>query len=172
MNTEKTMAKNILIAALGLVVVLGSWFAYVYFSDKEVIKRQLFGLAAEIGKDGQEPPVKMALKMGHIKNMADRRCMVIIPERGYEEALESDLIIQSIIYYRNRFALLAVSLDKMIILVSAKDNAEVQVTVTAQHQYSAQADPVKKVHKVGLTLIKSDKKWLIRKILIPAGLLG
>ena len=150
------MAKNILIAVL--VLVLGSWFAYYYFSDKEVIKRQLFGLAAEISKDGQEPPVKMALKMGHIKNMADRRSVVIIPDRGYQEALESDLIIHYLIYYRNRFTLLAVSLDKMIIVVSAKESAEVQVTVTAQHQDSAQAEPVKKVHQVGLSLVKSDKK--------------
>jgi len=115
-------------------MVLGSWFAYDYFSDKEVIKRQLIGLAAEIGKDGQETPVKMALKMGHIKNKAASSCVIIIPERGYEEVLESDLIIQYLIYYRSRFALLAVVLDKMLIMVSAKESAEVQVTVTAQHQ--------------------------------------
>jgi len=165
------MTKNILIVGLGLVVIFGSWFAYVYFSDKEVIKRQLFGLAAEIGKDGQEPPVKMALKMGHIKNMAATSCMVIILERGYEETLESDLIIQSLIYYRSRLALLAVTLDKMIIVVSTKESVEVQVTVTTQHQYSSLAEPLKKVHQVGLTLVKSNKKWLIRKIAIPEALL-
>jgi hypothetical protein len=165
------MPPKIIIALLGLLLVLGGWFAYSYFSDKEVIKRQLFGLAAEVSKERQEPTVKMALKMGTIKNMVAKSCTVIIPEKGYDEALEQDLIIQYLIYYRDRFTLLIVTLEDMLVDIPAKGRAEAQVTVSLQRQYSPQTEPIKEVHQVRLTLVKSEKKWLIQKATLPQAVL-
>jgi len=165
------MAKKSLVTILALVGVIASWFAYDYFSDKEVIKRQLFGLAVEIGKEGQEPPVQLALKMGNVKNMVARSCLVIVPERGYSETLDPDVTTQFLIYYRNRFNRLAVTLDDMIVNVSTKETAGVQVAVSVKRLDSVQIETIKKNQLVELNLFKSDKKWLIQKVTLPEALL-
>ncbi len=165
------MANKSLVTILALVVVIAGWFAYDYFSDKEVIKRQLLGLAVAIGKEGQEPPVQLALKMGNIKNMVAKSCLVIVPERGYNETLEPDIIIQFLIYYRNRFNRLAVTLDDMIVDVSTKEKAGVQVAVSVKRLDSVQTETIKKDQLVELNLVKSDKKWLIQKVTLPEALL-
>ncbi|MBV5317189.1 MAG: hypothetical protein JZU50_05240 [Desulfobulbaceae bacterium] len=165
------MAKQSLVTILALVMVIAGWFAYDYFSDKEVIKRQLFGLAVEIGKEGQEPPMKLALKMGNVKKMMAKSCMVTVPERGYNEILEPDVTIQYLIYYRNRFNRLAVTLDDMVVDVSTKERAGVQVAVSVKRLDSVQTETIKKDQLVELNLVKSDKKWLIHKVVLAEALL-
>ena len=165
------MAKKILIFILGLAVALGGCFALYYFSDKEVIKRQLAGLAVEIGKkEQQEPPMAMALKMRNVKNVLAMSCLVAIPERGYSEPLEPDLIIQYLIYHRNRFILLAVAFDNMTVTIPAKERAAVQATVRIRNQNTGQAEFIEEVHQVELALVKRDKKWLLDKVTIPEAL--
>ena len=165
------MAKKILIPILMLAVALGGCFALYYFSDQEVIKRQLSGLAGEIGKKGQqEPPVAMALKMRDVKNALATSCLVTIPERGYSESLEPDLIIQYLIYHRNRFILLAVAFDNMTVTIPAKERAAVQATVRIRHQHTGQAEFIEEVHQVELALVKRDKKWLLDKVTMPEAL--
>jgi len=164
------MAKKILIATLLLALALGSGFALYYFSDTEVIKRQLAGLALEIGKEGQEPPVPMALKMRNIKNALAKSCLAVIPERGYSESLEPDLIIQYLIYHRNRFTLLAVAFEKMAIDLPTQARAAVQTTVRLRYQNAGQAALAEEVHQVELGLVKNDKKWLIDTVTMPAAL--
>ena len=164
------MAKKILIVTLMLVVVLGGCFALYYFSDKEVIKRQLAGLAAEIGKEGQEPPMAMALKMRNVKNVLAKSCLVTIPERGYSESLESDLIIQYLIYHRNRFILLAAAFENVIVAIPAKERGTTQATVRIRHQNTGQAEPVEEVHQIEISWVKSDKKWLLDTIMMPEAL--
>ena len=164
------MKKNSMIAVLVLVVSVGSAFALHYFSAAEVIKRQLVGLAAEIGKEGQEPTVRMALKMGNVKNAIAASCLVTIPERGYSEALESDLIIQYLIYHRNRYILYAAAFEKVAVAIPGKGQAVVHGTIRVRSQASAQAPPVEKVQQVELALVKTDAKWLVHKVTIPEAL--
>jgi hypothetical protein len=164
------MAKKIFIATLLLVVTLGCGFAFYYFSDKEVIKRQLAGLAAEIGKEGQEPPVEMALKMRNVKNALAKSCLVTIPERGYSEPLEPDLIIQYLIYRRNHFIHLTIAFEKMAVDIPAKERATVQGTIRVRHQDSVQAESLEEAHEVKIALVKSDKKWLLDKVTLPEAL--
>jgi hypothetical protein len=164
------MGKKIIIATLALTVVLGGCFALYYFSDTEVIKRQLSGLAAEIGKEGQEPPMAMALKMRTAKNALAKSCLVVIPERGYSESLESDLIIQYLIYHRNRFALLAVAFENMTVAIPAKERAAVQTAVRLRHLKAGQTELAEEVYQVELALVKRDKKWLLDKVTLPEAL--
>lgn len=163
------MAKKIFIVALVLAIALGGWLAY-YFSDKVVIKRQLTGLAVELGKEGQEPPLQLALKMRQVKNMLAKGCLVTIPERSYSEVLEQDLIIQYLIYHRNRFTLLTLAFENMIIDIPVKGQAAVQATVRLRRQNTAQTDPLEESHQVELALVKGDKKWLFHKVTMPEGL--
>lgn len=165
------MANKILIPILMLAVALGGCFALYYFADKEVIKRQLAGLALEIGKKEQhEPPMAMALKMRNVKNTLAKSCLVTIPERGYSESLEPDLIIQFLIYHRNRFNTLAVTFENMAIDIPAKDNAAVQTSVRIRYQNAGQAELADEVHQVELTLVKNDKKWRLDKVTMPVAL--
>jgi hypothetical protein len=164
------MAKKILIVALVLVMALGGWLAYYFFSDKEVIKRQLTGLAVELGKEGQEPPIQMALKMRKIKNVLAKGCLVTIPERGYSEVLEQDLIIHYLIYHRNHFTLLTVAFEDVIVDIPAKGQATVQSTVRLRRQDTAQTETVEESHQVKIALVKGDKKWLFHKVTMPEAL--
>ncbi len=167
------MTKKYLIPILMLAVALGGCFAFYYFSDKEVIKRQLAGLAGEIGKKGQqEPPVVMALKMRNVKNVLATSCLVTIPERGYSEPLEPDLIIQYLIYHRTRFILFAVAFENMTVTIPAKERAAVQATVRIRHQKMGQTKPIEEVDQVELALVKRDKKWLLDKITLPEALVA
>jgi hypothetical protein len=164
------MVKKIILVTLVLVIALGGWLAY-YFSDKEVIKRQLTDLAVELGKEGQESPIQMALKMRQVKNMLGKTCLVTIPERTYHEALEQDLIIQYLIYHRNRYTLLAVAFEDVIINIPAKGQAEVQSTVRLRRQDTTQTDSIEEMHKVEIALVKGDQKWLFDKVILPEALI-
>ncbi|MBA3006895.1 MAG: hypothetical protein KKB91_12385 [Proteobacteria bacterium] len=164
------MVKKIVLVALVLVIALGGWLAY-YFSDKEVIKRQLTDLAVELGKEGQESPIQMALKMRKVKNMLGKSCLVTIPERTYHEALEQDLIIHYLIYHRNRYSLLAIAFEDVIVNIPAKGQAEVQNTVRLRRQNTTQTAPIEEIHKVEMSLVKADQKWLFDKVILPKALI-
>jgi hypothetical protein len=124
----------------------------------------------EISKEGQEPPVAMALKMRNVKNALAKSCLVVIPEMGYSETLEPDLIIQYLIYHRNRFIKLAVAFENRVVDIPAKERAAVQATIRIRYQHAGQAELVEEVHQVELALVKSDKKWLLDTITMPVAL--
>jgi hypothetical protein len=147
-------------------VALGGWLTY-YFSDKEVIKRQLTGIAMALGKEGQESPIQMALKMREVKNMLAESCLVTIPEREYTEAMEQDLIIHYLIYHRNRYAVLTVAFKDVSIDIPAKGQAVVQSTVLLRLQNTAQTSPAEENHQVKFSLVKGDKKWLFDTVTMP-----
>lgn len=163
------MAKKIFIIALVLAIALGGWLAY-YFSAKEVIKRQLTGLAVELGKEGQESTIQMALKMGKVKNMLAKGCLVTIPEMGYSEVLEQDLIIHYLIYHRNLFTRLTVAFEDVIVDIPVKGQATVRSTVRIQRQNMTQTESVEERHRVEIALVKGDKKWLFHKVTMPEAL--
>ncbi|MDD3816256.1 MAG: hypothetical protein PHZ02_16615 [Desulfocapsaceae bacterium] len=164
------MVKKIVIVALVLVIALGGWLAY-YFSDKEVIKRQLTDLAVELAKEGQESPIQMALKMRQVKSMLGKSCLVTIPERTYHEALEQDLIIQYLIYHRNLYTLLDVGFEDVLINIPAKGQAEVQSTVRLRRQKTTQTDSLEERHRVEISLVKGEQKWLFDKVILPEALI-
>ncbi len=114
--------------------------------------------------------MQMALKMGAVKNMLAASCLVIIPEQGYSEALAQDLIIQYLIYHRNRHALLTLALKDLIVDIPAKGHAAVQTTVSLHRRDTLQAVAVEESHQVRLLLTKSDKKWLLQTITMPEAL--
>ncbi len=147
-------------------MALGGWLTY-YFSDKEVIKRQLTGIAMALGKEGQESPIQMALKMREVKNMLAESCLVTIPEREYTEAMEQDLIIHYLIYHRNRYAVLTVAFKDVSIDIPAKGQAVVQSTVLLRLQNTAQTSPAEENHQVKFSLVKGDKKWLFDTVTMP-----
>lgn len=150
-------------------MALGSWLTY-YFSDREVIKRQLTGIAVALSKEGQETPIQMALKMREVKNMLAESCLVTIPERGYTEALEQDLVLHYLIYHRNRYSLLTVAFENVIIDITAKGQAALQSTVRLRLQNTAQTEPVEESHQVEFSLAKGDKKWLFHTVTMPEAL--
>ncbi len=163
------MQKKIVIAALVLVIAVAGWLAY-YFSDKEVIKRQLGGLAVELGKEGQETPLQMALKMGQVKNMLAASCQVTIPERRYAEALEQELIIRYLIFHRSRYASIAVTFADLVVDVPAKGEAVVQSTVRLSRQKANEAEASQEVEPVEIVLAQGAKKWLIQAVTMPEAL--
>ena len=165
------MTKRIFNTVLALVVALGSWHLY-HFSDKEVIKRQLFQLISEINKEEMhEPTITMALKMKNIKEVIAKSCLVTIPERDYSKEMEPDLIIQYLIYHRDRFNLFTITFEDLIIALPAKEQAAVQSTIRLRSQHRAEEKPSEESHRIELTLVKGDERWIVNKITIPESLM-
>lgn len=163
------MAKKLLVCALVFVLALGGWLAY-YFSDKQVIKRQFARLAVEIGKEGPETPVQIAMKMLKVKNMLAERCLMVIPKRRYSEALEQDLVIRYLIYHRNRYAFLTVTFEDVVVDIPAKGEAVVQTAVHLNRKMVNGEDAAQEVHQLEVALHKGDKKWLLQKVTMPEAL--
>lgn len=147
-------------------MALGGWLTY-YFSDKEVIKRQLTGITLALGKEGQEQALQMAIKMREVKNTLAVSCLVTIPEREYSETMEQDLIIRYLMSYRHRYALLTVTLEDLHLDIPVKGQAVVQTTVRLRLQSAPQAEPVEESHHMTFSLTRVDKKWLFQTITVP-----
>lgn len=163
------MVKKLITVALVLAVALGSWFAY-YFSDKEVVKRQLTGLAGELSKESRETPIQLALKMRAVKDQLADRCQVLIPERSYDEALEQDLIIRYLMYRRNSYEVITVAFEELHVDIPAKGEAAAQVTVRINMNKANQAEAVEESGQVELTLKKGEDNWLLYTVIVPENL--
>ena len=163
------MAKKIIAVALVLVIALGAWLAY-YFSDKEVIKRQLAGLAVELSKEGKETPVQMALKLKKVKDMLAESCQVDIPGRNYSQSLERDLIIQYLIYHRNRYTFISVAFEDVLIEIPVEGQATVTTTIRLIRSRGAVQDAVEEAHQVGLSMEKGEGNWLLNAVTMPEAL--
>ncbi|MBW6520207.1 MAG: hypothetical protein K0A99_04225 [Desulfoarculaceae bacterium] len=164
------MAKKFLVLALVLAMALIGWLTS-YFSTREVLKRQLTGIAVALGKEGQETAVQMALKMRDVKNMLAVSCLVTIPESGYSETMEQDLIIRYLMSYRHRYALLTVTLEDLHLDIPVKGQAVAQTTVRLRLQSAPQAEPVEESHHMTFSLTRVDKQWLFQTITVPETLL-
>lgn len=163
--------KKILFIALIPVLAFGGWLFY-YFSDKMVIQRQFVELAQELGKEEQEQPIQMALKMGKVKNMLATNCLATVPEKNYSEELEQGLVLQYLIYYRNRYTRIAVNLEDLQITLADKEQAVVQATAQLRRQMPGQMEPPTESQRVEFFLLKGDQRWLIRKAVLPASLIN
>ena len=163
------MANKLIIVALVLTVVLGSWFAY-YYSDKEVIKRQLTGLAGKLEKEAGETPIQLALKMRAVKDQLADRCRIVVPERSFDEALEQDLIIRYLMYRHNGYEVITVVFEELQVDIPAKGEAAAQVTVRINMNKANQAEAVEESGQVDLTLKKGEDNWLLHTVIVPENL--
>lgn len=163
------MAKKIISIAVVLAIALGGWFAY-YFSDKEVIKRQLHELAVELSKEGKESPVQMALKLKKVKDMLADPCRADIPERNYSKELERDLIIQYLIYHRNRYAFISMTFADLEIDIPAEGKAEVDATVRLMRHAGLEEDGVEELYQVEISMAKGEDAWLLHAVTMPEAL--
>ncbi len=163
------MFNKLIIVALVLAVVLGSWFAY-YFSDKEVLKRQITGLAGELDKKAGETPIQLALKMRAVKDQLADRCRVVVPERSFDEALEQDLIIRYLMYRHNSYEVITVAFEDLYVDIPTKGEATAQLTVRINMNKANQTEAVEESGQVELTLKKGEDNWLLHTVIVPENL--
>ena len=163
------MVNKLITVALVLALALGSWFAY-YFSDKEVIERQLTGLAGKLDKEGQETPIQLALKMRAVKDQLADRCQVLIPERSYDEALEQDLIIRYLMYHRNSYEVITVAFEELHVDIPAKGKATALITVRLNMNKANKTEAVEESGQVELRLKKGEENWQLHTVIVPENL--
>ena len=154
-----------------LLIVSLAW----YFSDKQVIKRQLTELTWNISKEAKESTLDTALKLREVKKMLAPNILAIVSERNYSETLPQDMIIHSLMYYRDRYETLAVSFTDLEIELPAKGEATVLATVLVQRK-KAQNEPEQLTESVEILLKKNNevekggKKWQMVQASIASSL--
>ncbi len=163
------MRKKIIIGGL-LVALLGSAWLFYYFSDRQVIRRQLGELAEVLGKEEQESAIEMAMKLRAVQEMLPRRCFVRIPDRDYGKELEQDLIIRYLIYYRQNYRLLHLSWSEMEIELPSAGRAIVQAQARLERRSNKADAATLQEYAVQLALKKGDDKWLLHGVTMPAAL--
>ena len=163
------MANKLIPIALLLAVVFCSWFAY-YFSDKEVIKRQLTGLAGELEKETGETAIQLALKMRAVKDQLADMCRIVVPERSFDEAVEQDLIIRYLMYRHNSYEVITVVFEELQVDIPAKGEAAAQVIVRINMNNPNQEEAVDESGQVELTLKKGGDNWLLHTVIVPENL--
>ena len=163
------MANKLIPIALLLAVVFCSWFAY-YFSDKEVIKRQLTGLAGELEKETGETAIQLALKMRAVKDQLADMCRIVVPERSFDEAVEQDLIIRYLMYRHNSYEVITVVFEELQVDIPAKGEAAAQVTVRINMNEVNQEEAVEESGQVEITLKKGEDNWLLHRVIVPENL--
>ena len=163
------MVKKIVPVVLVAVIALAGWFAY-YYSDKVVIRRQLAGLAGELGKEAGETPIKMALKMRAVKDQLADSCQVLVPELDFAEDLEQDLIIQYLMYRRNSYDVITVVFEDLQVDILVKDEAAVQLSVQMNMFKENPSETVEESGQVELMLKKGEENWLLHKVVVPENL--
>jgi hypothetical protein len=171
MFTKEMLVKHkyaVIGAVLALVLI--SWLCW-YFSDQQVVKRQLVGLSWEVSKkSSQESTMETALKMRKVQSALADNCTLIIPERKNSELVEKDLAVRYLMYYRDRYQVLAVTFEEMDIKFPAKGEAAVRATVLLKKQMP-QAPPAEVTAPVTLMLKKQNGDWLLTQAEIAAALL-
>lgn len=163
------MAKKLIGVALVLLLALGGWLAY-YFSDQEVVRRQLAVLAGELSKEGKETPVQMAVKLRTIKEMLAESCQVTIADLDHVEELERDLVIHYLIYYRQRYVAIKITFAEVEINIPAKGVATVQAFVSLERVKKAGDERRAERYPVEIALKKGEDNWLINAVSIPDAL--
>jgi hypothetical protein len=166
MNTKYIVMS---IPALVLIIGLG-W----YFSDKQVIKRQLDELAWNISKEEKESTLDTALQMGEVKKMLSQNVQAIVSERNYSESLPHDMIIRYLMHYRERYERLSISFTDIVIALPEKGKATVSVTVGVQ-RIKAGNEPEQLNETVAFVLKKNTekqrgRKWLLVQANVTAAL--
>lgn len=158
------------IPALLLLISLG-W----YFSDKQLIKRQLTELTQNLTKEKDEPTLETGFKLREIKQMLASEVRALVPERNYEQSHARDMIIRYLMYYRDRYETLTVSFDSLLIELPAKDEATVSATVLMQRQGTRNgleefSEPVELLLQKNKEE-KGGRKWRLVQGTVPVSLI-
>lgn len=162
------MTKKMTVLLLTLCLALGGWLAF-YFSEEQVIRRQLADLGRALSKEEAETPLQMAVQMGRVKKMVAARCQVLVPERGYDQVLEQDLLIHYLLYFRRNHAVVRVAFADLDVAIPVKNEARVQATVHLQRRQANQ-EMVAEVAPAALVLHKEEKEWLINRVTLAEAL--
>ncbi len=161
------MSRKTSIIGLILIALMGTWLKY-YFSDLMVIKRNLTKLAVAISKEEQETSMQMALKMKKVKHHLTNPCQVIIATRNTMVPLESDLIIRYLMYYRQRYTNITLTLDPIEVDIPQKDRATVHTTIHLRREGQTSQTTIQETEPLEFSMIKADKTWRIEQVIIPA----
>ncbi len=154
--------KYIFVSIPALLLIVGlAW----YFSDKQVIKRQLNELTWNISKEEKESTLDTALKMREVKKMLTPNVRAIIFERNYSENQPHGMIIRYLMYYRGRYERLSVSFTDLVIDLPTKEEATVAATVLVQRK-KADGEPEQLNEPVEFLLKKNTEKKRGRKWLL------
>jgi hypothetical protein len=145
--------KYILISIPALLLLV--WLGW-YFSDKQVIKRQLTELTWNLNKEKKEATLETALKMREIKQMLAADIRAIVSERNYSEILAHDMLIRYLMYYRDRYQTLTVRFTNLLIELPAKGEATVSATVLVQRK--KQQNDIEELSEPVEFLLKKDKE--------------
>jgi len=163
-------------AVIGAVLALAliSWLVW-YFSDRQVIKRQLTALSWDLGKEGrQESTMETALKMRDVKAvLAESCCTLLVPERsGRTEFAERDLAVMYLMHYRDRYETLAVSFEDMEIDFPAKGEAAVRSQARLRRQVKPDQPAAETTAPVLISLKKQDGDWMLTQAEVAEALLA
>lgn len=162
------MSNKIIIAIVVLLAGVIGWLLH-HYSDKEVIKRTFTSIAVALGKEGEESPIMLALKMRPVKDFIAPACEVIVPESNYREVLDPELVIRYLIIYRSRQTSLQMAIDEIVVDIPGKGAAEVSALVHVSANQN-QPDFFDEVHQVRFSLHQQNKKWLLRQATLPDAL--
>uniref|UniRef100_UPI004056608B hypothetical protein n=1 Tax=Candidatus Electronema sp. TaxID=2698783 RepID=UPI004056608B len=156
-----------------LALVLISWLFW-YFSDQQVIKRQLTALAWDLDKESrQESTMETALKMRDVKAvLAESCCTLIVPERGRRtDFAERDMAVMYLMHYRDRYENLAVSFEDMEIDFPAKGEAAVRSQARLLRQVKPDQPAAETTAPVLISLKKQDGDWMLTQAEVAEALL-
>ncbi len=162
------MNKKSMIVVVVLLAGITGWLLH-HTSDKEVIKRTFSSIAVALGKEAEESPIQLVLKMMPVKDFIAPACEVIVPESNYHEVLYPDLVIRYLIIYRSRQANLQVAIDKILVDIPGKGSAEVSILVHISANRN-QPDFFDEVYQVKFSLQKDKKKWRLHQATLPDAL--
>ncbi len=157
-----------------LALVLISWLFW-YFSDRQVIKRQLTALSWDLGKESrQESTMETALKMRDVKAvLAESCCTLIVPERGRRsEFAERDLAVMYLMHYRDRYETLSLNFEEMDIDFPAKGEAAVRSQVQLLRQAKPEQPAAETTARVLISLKKQDGDWMLTQAEVAEVLIG
>ncbi|CAK8725017.1 hypothetical protein KKHLCK_15645 [Candidatus Electrothrix laxa] len=148
------MKKNYILISIPVIFLLLclGW----YFSDKQIIKRQLTELTWNLNKEKKEPTLETGLKMREIKQMLATDVRAIVSERNYSETLAHDMLIRYLMYYRDRYETLTVSFENLLIELPAKGEATATATVLVQRK--KQQNELEVLNEPVKLLLKKDKE--------------
>lgn len=164
--------KYILLVIPALLLLF--WVGW-YFSDKQVVKRQLNELTWNLNKEKDESTLETGLKMREVKQMLASDVRAVVSERNYSETLPHDMLIRYLMYYRDRYETLTVSFEDLLIELPAKGEAAATATVLVQRK-KPQDDPEELREPVELLLKKDTEKkrgrdWCIVEATVSANLI-
>ncbi len=160
------MIKKIFYTGVVLCFITGSGLLLHYYSDEQVVRRLCFTMARELGKNGRESRVQLSLKIRAVKDRLASICLVDIPERGYREELDRQLITGYLFMLRTRFSLLGIDLRDVSVEIEPEKQARVLSGVVIDGTTIRQRQ-VNETYNLEIILKKNENNWRITKAVLP-----